>query len=185
MTKQLKFYYCKISLLSLLFWTDDIPKNVYKSLFNTIATAHKAKWTNKGLTGTLGFRARPGEPVLTDSGGAARQLMAAGAFEITGGPVVVAITVTIHVPVVRSKELAAAAHWHMKQKQRTWWAERKDKAKAATGGRSVWTCVLWNHFIFTHACVQVTHLFTCFLSIVCSTLVNCVVLKWTGLKIIF
>lgn len=56
---------------------------------------------------------------MTDSGGAARQLMAAGAFEITGGPVVVAIAVTIHVAVVRSKELAAAAHWHTKQKQRT------------------------------------------------------------------
>lgn len=56
---------------------------------------------------------------MTDSGSTARQLMAAGAFEITGGAVVVAIAVTIHVTVVRSKELAAAAHWHMKQKRRT------------------------------------------------------------------
>lgn len=104
----------------------------------------------EGLTWTLSFCARPGESILTDSGGAARQLMAAGAFEIAGGPVVVAIAVTIHVAVVRCKELAAAAHWQMKQKQETWWAERKDKAKAATGGRSslMCVCVLWNRFIF-------------------------------------
>ena len=66
-----------------------------------------------GLTWTLGFCAGPGEPILTDPGGAARQLMATGAFEIAGGAIIVAITVTTHVTVVGCKELAAAAHWKM------------------------------------------------------------------------
>lgn len=72
-------------------------------------TKQSEKGKNR-LTRTLCFRAGPGEPVLTHSGGAARQLVAAGAFETTRGSVVVAITVAIHVTVVGGKQLAATAH---------------------------------------------------------------------------
>lgn len=54
--------------------------------------------------------AGPGESVLTHPGGAALQLVAAGALELTVGSVVVFITVTLHVAVVWGKQWAAAAH---------------------------------------------------------------------------
>lgn len=54
--------------------------------------------------------AGPGESVLTHSGSAALQLVAAGAGEHTRGSVVVFVTVTLHVAVVRGKQRAAAAH---------------------------------------------------------------------------
>lgn len=62
-------------------------------------------------TCTVCVRARPGESVLTHSGSAALQLVAAGAFEVTCGSVVVVVAVTLHVTVVRGKERAAAAHY--------------------------------------------------------------------------
>lgn len=61
-------------------------------------------------TCTVGVCAGPGQSILAHSGGAALQLVAPGAFEITRGPVVVSVTVALHVPVIWSKQRAAAAH---------------------------------------------------------------------------
>ena len=61
-------------------------------------------------TCTVRISARPGESVLTHSGSTALQLVATGAFEITSGPVVVSVTVALHVTVVWRKQFTAAAH---------------------------------------------------------------------------
>ena len=63
----------------------------------------------------------PGESVLTHSGSAALQLIAAGAGELTCGAVVVFVTVTLHVTVVRGEQWAAAAHC----------TDRKDRGRLA------------------------------------------------------
>lgn len=57
-----------------------------------------------------GVGSGPGESVLTHSGSASLQLVAAGALELTVGSVVVFITVTLHVAVVWGKEWTAAPH---------------------------------------------------------------------------
>lgn len=61
-------------------------------------------------TCAAGVRAGPGESILTHSGGAALQVVAAGAFEFTGGAVVVSVAVALHVTIVRGEQRAAAAH---------------------------------------------------------------------------
>lgn len=62
-------------------------------------------------TCTAGVCAGPGQSILAHSGGAALQLVAPSAFEITRGPVVVSVTVALHVPIIWSKQRAAAAHY--------------------------------------------------------------------------
>lgn len=73
-------------------------------------------------TCTVCFCARPGESVLTHSSSTALQLVAAGAFEIARGPVVVPITVTLHVAVVWGEQRAAAANYTERgaHDRRTW-----------------------------------------------------------------
>lgn len=51
-------------------------------------------------TCTVCFGARPAESILTHPGSAALQLKATGAGELTRRPVVVFVTVTLHVAVV-------------------------------------------------------------------------------------
>lgn len=58
----------------------------------------------------VGFCSGPRQSRLTHPGGAALQLVAAGAGEVTGGAVVVPVAVALHVAVVRGGQRAAAAH---------------------------------------------------------------------------
>lgn len=56
------------------------------------------------------LRPRPGECRLTHSGSTALQLVATGALEVAGGPVVVPVAVALHVAVVGGRQSATAAH---------------------------------------------------------------------------
>lgn len=93
-------------------------------------------------TCTVGVCAGPGQSILAHSGGAALQLVAPRAFEITRGPVVVSVTVALHVPVIWSKQRAAAAHYTGRGEHSS---EDKQKVRRDLG---------WNVFVLLAKCVN-------------------------------